>query len=99
MIKYNKDFMVLWVDNKKIEFTPIEFKIFNLLIKKHPLYATFEEINKTIYKMSYDKSFRNAINVHVSGLRKKLKGVFVITNKKELGMSINFDRGYLENFS
>lgn len=99
MINYDRNSMMLNINNKRIEFTATEFKIFDLLIKKHPLYATYEEISKKLYGTNFcDYYIKNNIDVHISRLRKKLKRVFVITKKKELGISINFDRAYLKRY-
>ncbi len=98
MIKYDKNRMTLYVDNKRIKFTLMQFKIFNLLIKKHPLYATYEEISKELYDIEDINYTKECIYMHIFRLRKKIKKIFVITNKNGLGVSINFDRAYLKKY-
>ena len=74
--------------NGVIELTKSESIILRLLIERKGHVITYEELIKNIYGCRPDKYLIKNINCKMTRLRKKVKGEFVISTRKDWGYFI-----------
>lgn len=87
-IKYDYNNGELITQNKRISFAYLENEVLNVLLMERDRFVSTREIEEKLYGPNNAVCFGSNISVYIHRIRKKLKGIMIIDNKKGYGYRI-----------
>lgn len=85
---HDEDNCCFYYKDSCIKLGKIESKILSAIISHKNSYVSFQDLYNAIYDYEYDKYLANCVRAAITRLRKKMKDVIEIKNKKGKGYCI-----------